>query len=84
MSKVRTGQAAPAFKLVTAGGETLSLADALAHGPVVVSFFKTTCPTCQFTFPFIECLYKAYGGEQITLWGISQDDAADTEEFCAE
>jgi len=84
MAKVRTGQTAPTFKLTTARGEDLSLAEALAHGPVVLSFFKTTCPVCQFTFPFIERLYKAYGGGQVAFWGISQDDAADTEVFCSE
>jgi peroxiredoxin len=62
----------------------LSLADALKKGPAVLAFFKVSCPTCQFTAPFIERLHETYGGEKFTLWGISQNDAADTREFFKE
>ena len=43
-----------------------------------------SCPTCQFSAPFLERLHETYGGEKFTLWGISQDDAEDTREFCKE
>jgi len=39
---------------------------------------------CQFTFPFLERLYKRYGGEGVTFLGISQDDARDTRDFAKE
>jgi peroxiredoxin len=80
MAKIRTGHQAPPFELGTATGERLSLASVLAHGPAVVVFFKISCPTCQFALPFIQRLYEAYG-DGAGFLGVSQDDAADTEEF---
>ncbi len=84
MTKVLAGHQAPLFALNGANGHPFSLADALRKGPVVAAFFKITCPVCQFAFPFLERLHKAYGDERVSFWGISQDDARDTEEFCQE
>src|SRR5271168_3619953 len=84
MAALTAGAKAPAFALQSTDGKKSSLADALKKGPVVAAFFKVSCPTCQFTAPFLERLHEAYGGEYFTLWGISQDDAADTREFCQE
>ncbi len=84
MTKVLAGHTAPAFTLSGTNGQVVSLADALKKGPVVAAFLKISCPVCQFTFPFLERLHKAYGSERLSLWGISQDDARDTKEFCAE
>lgn len=84
MAALTAGAKAPAFTLRSMDGNTSSLADALQKGPVVAAFFKVSCPTCQFAAPFLERLHESYGGEKFTLWGISQDDAADTREFCQE
>jgi peroxiredoxin len=84
MAALTAGAKAPAFALQSTDGNKSSLADALEKGPVVAAFFKVSCPTCQFTAPFLERLHETYGGEKFTLWGISQDDAADTREFCQE
>jgi peroxiredoxin len=81
MAALPTGAKAPAFALQSSDGKKLTLADALNRGPVVAAFFKVSCPTCQFTAPFLERLHESYGGAEFTLWGISQDDAADTREF---
>jgi peroxiredoxin len=56
----------------------------LKRGPVVAAFFKVSCPVCQFTFPFLERLFKTYGSDRATFWAISQDDARDTRDFCTE
>ena len=50
----------------------------------MASFFKVSCPVCQFTFPFLERLYKRYGGKDLTFLGISQDNARVTKEFADE
>ncbi len=84
MTKILAGQPAPLFELRDAAGELYSLADALKKGPVVVAFFKISCPVCQFTFPFLERLYKTYKDSTVTFWGVSQDSALDTKEFCEE
>jgi peroxiredoxin len=84
MTKVLAGHAAPAFTLHDTHGKKISLSEALAKGPVVVAFFKVSCPVCQFTFPFLERIHKAHAGDAVNFFGISQDDAADTKDFHAE
>jgi len=84
MTKVLAGHVATAFTLQGTRGETFSLADALKKGPVVAAFFKITCPVCQFTFPFLERLFKAHSGDAVSFLGISQNDSAGTKEFLTE
>src|SRR6202043_3292489 len=78
------GAPAPEISLTSAAGQKLSLADALKKGPVLTAFFKVSCPTCQFTMPFLERLHERYSGPKFSMLGISQDDARDTREFCEE
>lgn len=84
MPKVQAGAVAPTFTLAGLDGRHFALADALKRGPVLAAFFKIACPVCQFTFPFLQRIYETYGGSNVSLWGISQDDAADTREFLNE
>jgi peroxiredoxin len=51
---------------------------------VVAAFYKGSCPVCQFTFPFLERLYKRYGGDGVTFLGISQNDERATQTFAKE
>jgi peroxiredoxin len=81
---VQAGDKAPLFVLRDAAGNEYSLAEELRKGPVVAAFFKISCPVCQFTFPFLERLFKIYGANVATFLAISQDDALDTREFCQE
>ena len=78
------GAAAPPVTLKDLDGRPHSLTDALSQGPVLLAFFKISCPVCQFTFPFIERIFERYGGGKTSIWAISQDDAADTRDFCKE
>lgn len=84
MSTLPVGKAAPDFTLKTLDSKQFSLADALTHGPVVLAFFKVSCPTCQYALPFYERLFKAYKNQQVTLVGVSQNDAKDTAAFARE
>jgi peroxiredoxin len=84
MTHLDAGNIAPGFSLKSLDGKEYSLDSLVQHGPVVAAFFKITCPVCQFTFPFLERLYKRYGGEGVTFLGISQDDARDTRDFAKE
>jgi peroxiredoxin len=84
MAALTTGTKAPEFTLKTLDGKPFSLADALSSGPVVLAFFKISCPTCQYALPFLERLYKAYAKNGVTLVGISQNDAEDTAAFAKE
>jgi peroxiredoxin len=71
-------------------GGSFSLQAALQQGPVLAAFFKVSCPTCQYTFPYLERIHKAYGDrkkttdKKITIVGISQNDQRDTAAFLKE
>ena len=84
MAALTAGTSAPDFKLQTTDGKQFSLRDALARGPVVAAFFKISCPVCQYTFPFLERIYKAHRGENVTIVGISQNEKKDTAAFAKE
>jgi peroxiredoxin len=84
MTNIVEGAAAPEFTLKSLDGKEFALAKLREKGPVVVAFFKVSCPVCQFTFPFLERLYQRYGGEGVTIVGISQDDAKATKDFAKE
>ena len=58
MSTVAVGRQAPPFELSSMEGKTHSLENLLAKGPVLAAIFKVSCPTCQYTFPFLERLYR--------------------------
>ena len=77
---LEAGAAAPAFELEDLNGGTRTLRDIAAGKPVLLAFFKVSCPTCQFTFPFLERMYRA-GKGSVGVYAISQDDAASTSEF---
>jgi len=81
MAALATGTKAPEFELKTLDGKRFSLSDELTRGPVVLVFFKVSCPTCQYALPFYERLYKAYGHKGVTLVGVSQNDARETTAF---
>lgn len=84
MTDILAGNIAPGFSLKALDGKTYSLGTLMERGPVVVAFFKISCPVCQFTFPFLQRLYKLYGGDKVTFLGVSQNDARDTKKFAEE
>jgi peroxiredoxin len=75
------GAHAPDIQLPDLNGNHFTLADALKNGPVILAFFKISCPTCQMTFPFLQRLADA--SPATLLMAVSQDDAAATHEFHA-
>jgi peroxiredoxin len=84
MTNIVAGNTAPGFSLKALDNKEYSLKSVMERGPVVTAFFKVSCPVCQFTFPFLERLYKRYGGDSVTFLGISQDDARATTKFAKE
>ena len=81
---LQAGADAPEVELPDSSGRPVTLSDMVSKGPVLAAFYKVSCPVCQYTFPFIERIHKAYGNEKVAIVGISQDDAAATKEFVAE
>ena len=84
MTHIVAGNIAPGFSLKSLDNKEYSLATLVERGPVVAAFFKASCPVCQFTFPFLERLYKHHGGHAVIFLGISQDDARSTTKFARE
>jgi peroxiredoxin len=70
------GDIVPDLRLPGLDGGEQSLLALAADGPVLLAFFKISCPTCQFALPFLERLH----GRQ-SIIGVSQDAAEDTREF---
>ena len=78
---LEAGAAAPDVRLVSLSGDLFVLAEELKKSAVVLVFFKISCPTCQFTLPFLERLYGSQTAAPPQLVGISQDSATVTHEF---
>ncbi len=84
MVTLTVGNRAPEFSLPTIEGGTVSLSELLTKGPVLLAFFKVSCPVCQYAFPFFERMYESNRGVNVTFLGISQDNARDTRLFMKE
>jgi peroxiredoxin len=84
MAVLTTGAAAPDIRLTTTDGNPFSSKEAAGKTPVVAAFFKVGCPTCQYTLPFLERVYKAYPRDRVKIVGVSQDNAAATAAFIKE
>jgi peroxiredoxin len=81
MAALTAGTKAPEFELKALDGRHFALRDELATGPVVLAFFKVSCPVCQYAFPFLERLERAYGHTGIRIIGVSQNDPKQTAAF---
>ena len=82
MAALNAGVPAPKFKLPDTKDGQFSLQEALQHGPVLLAFFKISCPTCQFTFPYLERLFRGLKGKAVpAIVGISQNNQEDTKSF---
>lgn len=81
MAHIENGVLAPDFSLKALDGKQYSLASLLERGPVVLAFFKISCPVCQFTFPFLQRIADRVAGKSASIIAVSQDDARSTKEF---
>lgn len=81
MGALTPGTKAPEIALQTIDGEKKDLSQALKSGPVLLAFFKVNCPTCQYTLPFLQRIFEAYGKGSLSFWGVSQNDRDDTVHF---
>jgi peroxiredoxin len=79
--------AAPQAPFRTPEGAPLATADVVAKGhglPVLLAFFKTSCPICQLTWPYLQRLHEAYGGRAVHVVGVSQNDGRSSRAYYAE
>ena len=71
------GDKAPDFSLDGLDGRKQSLRELLSQGPVLLAFFKVSCPVCQLALPFLERIGKG----SLPVVAISQDDERATRQF---
>lgn len=74
---ISPGSTAPGFDLPALGadGERLGLDELTRSGPVLLAFFKTSCPVCTLSFPLWGQLDERYG-HAVNVVGVSQDPLA--------
>jgi peroxiredoxin len=85
MPALGTGKIAPDFALNTTDGKQVVLHELLDRGPVVLAFFKVSCPVCQFAFPYYERLARVHREEKgVTVLGICQNKVSDAKAFARE
>ncbi len=81
MAALGAGTKALEFELTAVDGSKFSLQEALNGGPVLLVFFKISCPVCQYALPYFERIYKMYGKGNVSVIGVSQNEKRDTAEF---
>jgi peroxiredoxin len=77
--RLESGAEAPGFSLPLLGGPTMDLRSLAGEKPVLLAFYKVSCPTCQYTLPFLERLHQRQSGAPV--YAISQSGADDAREF---
>jgi peroxiredoxin len=54
---------------------------AAPRGQRLYGFFKTTCPTCEMAWPYLDRVRKLADGGDLSIWSVSQDDPEATRDF---
>jgi cytochrome c biogenesis protein CcmG/thiol:disulfide interchange protein DsbE len=84
VAAVGGGDAAPAFALPTAAGETVTL-DRLRGKVVYVDFWASWCTPCRRSFPWMNAMHRLYGGKGLAIVAINVDKKrVDADRFLAE
>ena len=82
MNTLTVGDTAPSFSLQNQAGETVSLKDALIHGPVLVYFYpKASTPGCTVQAQGLRDIKAQLDGLNVTVFGISPDPVAKLAKF---
>ncbi|MCC6390504.1 MAG: TlpA family protein disulfide reductase [Bryobacterales bacterium] len=72
------GAKAPSALLTDLEGNNVPLRQLTSGGPVLLVFFKISCPVCQFALPYLERIRE---NTDIRIYGVSQNNAEDTRQF---
>ena len=83
MTNFRINSPSPRIVLKDVKGEVYDLQEeARENSFAVLAFFKSSCPVCQYTFPFLNRIKMA--NPTLSIYGISQDKLDETEQFIKE
>jgi peroxiredoxin len=79
VAALQPGVPFPSVRLLDAKGRPA----ARTGGPTLYAFFKTTCPTCILSWPYLERIRAAGEGGTFRVVAVSQDDPDATKDFNA-
>jgi peroxiredoxin len=77
-SMLMAGAQAPAVRLRAADGGEVAVQTLASEGPVLLAFYKGSCPVCQLTLPYLE---RARDNGKVRIVCVSQDDAGEASDF---
>lgn len=77
---LREGQTAPDVALTGLDGAVVSLSELVSKGPVLLAFYKDTCPVCQMTLPYLNRIRDG----KLKVVAVGQDNPARAGAFARE
>ena len=77
------GALGPHFTLLGIDGREYSVPHGIAGEPALLVFFKTSCATCDLTFPYINRLREQYPAGW-RVWAVAQDPPDRASEYADE
>ena len=69
------------FALTSLDGSACDSISARKDGLLLFVFWKRTCGTCQYAFPYLQRFQVFYGGPGFRIWGIAQESEDDVRDF---
>ena len=78
MATLTVGDTVQDFILAGLDGETYNSKSARTRGLLMFAFWKQGCGTCRYTMPFLQRFHDQYAGDGFHIWGVSQENKADT------
>jgi peroxiredoxin len=82
MATLSVGKTAPPFSLSGIDDESYALTTSGAR-LTLAAFFKTTCPVCMLSWPYVEKIFQAYNRAGLVVWGISQHERDVSKDFAS-
>jgi thiol-disulfide isomerase/thioredoxin len=64
---------APDFTLESMDGKTITLSDAVKHGPVLIDFWATWCGPCKMELPMLSNVYDKYKSKGVQIYALNVD-----------
>lgn len=77
---LKAGQTAPDVPLTKLDGSVVRLSELAAEGPVLLAFYKDTCPVCQLTLPYLNRIREG----RLKVLAVGQDHPVRAGKFARE
>lgn len=61
------------FELLDTKGERRRTSETRKRTPLLLAFYKASCPTCRLTLPFLQNLADQIPATTLAIWGIAQE-----------